>query len=241
MHPPLPSNLVNAINDAPDDDAPRLAAADWFRENGAADRADFIEVQVAWDKLPVCFSCQGNPGWRATAIREKQVRPGLYPCDHCPRNGLVVREEQLLDVAAAEFWAEFPGCVTDWWWVRGFVEKIRLPGDDWVALGDGFRAAHPLRRVVLCEVPSWATSQYGPGTYQIPGRTKSHELNRRLDYQDGCRWLIEKEWPGVEFEWNISRIIDARWDTSFTDIPTQLQRMRDEIIRQQGIPPHLVG
>lgn len=38
--------LFAAVIAAPADDAPRLALADWFRENGEEERAEFIEVQV---------------------------------------------------------------------------------------------------------------------------------------------------------------------------------------------------
>jgi uncharacterized protein (TIGR02996 family) len=39
--------LLDAILDAPGDDAPRLMYADWLRENGDDTRADFIETQIA--------------------------------------------------------------------------------------------------------------------------------------------------------------------------------------------------
>src|SRR5947209_1259489 len=36
---------MNAIREDPDDDAPRLAYADWLEEHGAAERADLLRVQ----------------------------------------------------------------------------------------------------------------------------------------------------------------------------------------------------
>jgi uncharacterized protein (TIGR02996 family) len=38
--------LFDAIADAPDDDAPRLAYADWLESEGDADRAEFIRLQL---------------------------------------------------------------------------------------------------------------------------------------------------------------------------------------------------
>jgi len=40
--------MLGAIADAPDDDAPRLAYADWLTMQGEVDRADFILIQVSW-------------------------------------------------------------------------------------------------------------------------------------------------------------------------------------------------
>ena len=44
--------LLKAIIDAPDDDAPRFAYADWIKKHGDRDRAEFIRVQCALDKMP---------------------------------------------------------------------------------------------------------------------------------------------------------------------------------------------
>jgi uncharacterized protein (TIGR02996 family) len=40
-----------AIREAPEEDGPRLVYADWLEEQGEADRAEFIRVQCALDKL----------------------------------------------------------------------------------------------------------------------------------------------------------------------------------------------
>jgi len=39
--------LIAAIAAAPDDDLPRLVAADWFDENGQSERAEFIRLQIS--------------------------------------------------------------------------------------------------------------------------------------------------------------------------------------------------
>lgn len=44
--------LVAGILANPDDDTPRLVAADWFEENGDAARGEFIRVQVNRARLP---------------------------------------------------------------------------------------------------------------------------------------------------------------------------------------------
>jgi uncharacterized protein (TIGR02996 family) len=43
--------LLRAIQEAPDDDAPRLIYADWLEERGDAERAEFIRVQCALARM----------------------------------------------------------------------------------------------------------------------------------------------------------------------------------------------
>src|SRR5919199_887033 len=47
-----PSAFLDAVLDAPEDDAPRLVYADWLDEHGDHDRAEFIRVQVERVRLP---------------------------------------------------------------------------------------------------------------------------------------------------------------------------------------------
>ncbi len=44
--------FIQAIREAPHDDAPRLIYADWLEEHGQADRADFIRVQCRLAQTP---------------------------------------------------------------------------------------------------------------------------------------------------------------------------------------------
>jgi uncharacterized protein (TIGR02996 family) len=53
--PSIRAALIAAIREAPDDDAPRLMAADWFEEQGGeanTARAEFIRVQIQRANLP---------------------------------------------------------------------------------------------------------------------------------------------------------------------------------------------
>ena len=45
-------DLYRAVLDSPEDDAPRLIYADWLDEHGRPDRAEFIRVQCAMDRIP---------------------------------------------------------------------------------------------------------------------------------------------------------------------------------------------
>jgi uncharacterized protein (TIGR02996 family) len=56
--------LLDDIREHPDDDVPRLVCADWYEENGQAERAEFIRVQVQLARAP--FG-PGSPALRRRA------------------------------------------------------------------------------------------------------------------------------------------------------------------------------
>jgi uncharacterized protein (TIGR02996 family) len=104
-----------AIREAPSDDAPRLAYADWLDEQGVtagAVHAEFIRVQVALARLP----------------------------DDDPRRpGLERREQDLLEVHRDEWLAELPA------WARqescefrrGFVGAASITAEQFLRGGEG--------------------------------------------------------------------------------------------------------
>jgi uncharacterized protein (TIGR02996 family) len=91
--------LLQAVIDAPDDDAPRLAYADHREALGDSDRAAFIRVQCALDKM-------------ATKAPE---RPALE-----------ARERGLLERCGWDWAAEFGTKITQWVYRRGFIERVEM-------------------------------------------------------------------------------------------------------------------
>lgn len=77
-------NMLDYIVANIDDDTPRLVYADWLEENGRADRAEFVRVQVERARLPA---------WDVA-----QVRLGLREADLLRRHG----EEWLAELPAVE-------------------------------------------------------------------------------------------------------------------------------------------
>src|SRR5262245_41290558 len=69
--------LLNAVLDAPDDDAPRLIYADWLEENGDPDRAEFIRLQVERARLPRHDPVRWRPGERERALEEAHRKEWL--------------------------------------------------------------------------------------------------------------------------------------------------------------------
>src|SRR5687767_9906673 len=66
--------FLRAIEDAPDDDAPRLVYADWLEEHGDEPRAELIRLQVEAARLP-----DSDPRRAELAGRADQIRNARQP------------------------------------------------------------------------------------------------------------------------------------------------------------------
>src|ERR1044072_5087380 len=89
--------FLKAIIESPDDAAPRLIFADWLEEHGDTERGEFIRLQCALAQLPA-----GDP-------RVPQMRR---------------HEEELLARYSWEWAAGFGWRISQWQFVRGFVERV---------------------------------------------------------------------------------------------------------------------
>lgn len=75
---PLPRMLMEAIASAPDDDAPRLVAADWFEEHGQPERGELISVQCRLEKLDPA-SPEREPLVERMRALLRELKPGWKP------------------------------------------------------------------------------------------------------------------------------------------------------------------
>lgn len=121
--------LLRALLADPDDDALRLALADWFEENDEAARAEFVRVQVEL--------ARGAP-------------------DPARRLELEIRQAQLLIAHDREWVAPLarvlncnPGQWGGWVFRRGFVEYFNLPAMVILKHGDRLARLTPVRELLL--------------------------------------------------------------------------------------------
>jgi uncharacterized protein (TIGR02996 family) len=91
--------FLRAIIENPDDDTPRVIYADWLDEHGDTARAEFIRVQIELAGLPIY----------------DRRRPALLR-----------REYELLNDGWPRWAAPLIGRIRRWWFLRGFVEKVRM-------------------------------------------------------------------------------------------------------------------
>ena len=148
--------LLAAVLAAPDDDVVRKAYADWCRENGQEERADFIEVQLRIAELRAgcsCGECVGLRGGRqhtngGCAVGRDRVE---MPDGSSRRSFVRERQAKLLD-ENAYLWFPPPlvACLSNTGTLfktatpgmiaahitRGFVSEVRCTLVEWCG-GDG--------------------------------------------------------------------------------------------------------
>ncbi|MDB5312473.1 MAG: hypothetical protein JWO38_6675 [Gemmataceae bacterium] len=148
-HPDWAAFLA-AIVAAPDDDTPRLVAADWLDEHGDGDRAAFIRVQVDLARLAAA-GLGASP--EADRLRAKEraflgavsyFHP-LWAAEACPELVRVMFREDAANPLTAMHvdGAERLG------FSRGFVEVVACPAEDWLTHGAAVRGRQPVREVGL--------------------------------------------------------------------------------------------
>ncbi len=117
--------FLQAIREAPDDDAPRLIYADWLEEQGGASRtarADFIRIHCRLNELP----------------------------DEDPaRDRLEDEAADLLAEYEAEWIQPLHGVVEDWRFFRGFIEHVRISGENLLIHAENLFDFAPLRSLHL--------------------------------------------------------------------------------------------
>ena len=153
--------FLAAIRAAPDDDLPRLVAADWLDEmetDEAAERAEFIRLQVELAK-PQFFTRAGNPRLRRKRAARERARSILL------RYAAVLAPG--VEVVTSDKWRRTLGNTSAAvWYERGFVTRVSAPLA--VLNGGGCRGG--------CEGggrwAEWGTSRPCPhcrGTGRTPG------------------------------------------------------------------------
>lgn len=113
--------FLQAIIEAPDDDAPRLIYADWLEDRGDP-RGTFIRVQCMLATLPD---------------------------DHPSRPELEDEERDLLTSYKADWDAPFARAAKGWEYSRGFVEAITLSDVAFAEHGDRLFRDSPIRRLTM--------------------------------------------------------------------------------------------
>jgi uncharacterized protein (TIGR02996 family) len=117
--------FLQAIRETPDDDAPRLIYADWLEEQGGAARTA-----------------------RASFIRN-QCRLAELPEDDPARDALEDEEADLLTEYEDEWTQPLQDIAEDWRFSRGFIEHIRIRGDNLLTHAERLFDLAPLRSLHL--------------------------------------------------------------------------------------------
>jgi uncharacterized protein (TIGR02996 family) len=124
--------LLRAILADPGDEYLRLVFADWLEENGNADRAALIRVQIELAR---------GPNDELAVLEEQLLGPGGSKFGQ-------QRREWALPPEMRKVW---PAGIGGWEWHRGFPEVWHSPLDLWQIYGAELSNACPIRRVELID------------------------------------------------------------------------------------------
>jgi uncharacterized protein (TIGR02996 family) len=112
--------FFDRIRDEPDDDAPRLIYADWLDENGQPERAEFVRVQCALERLP-----DDDP--QQAVLRERQ--------------------RQLRDEHEDRWTAELRQLGAQCGLNRGVIDNVSIDTGQFLACGEAIFDLAPVRKV----------------------------------------------------------------------------------------------
>jgi uncharacterized protein (TIGR02996 family) len=118
------STFIQMIREHPDDDGPRLVFADWLEEQGEADRAEFIRVQIELSNLP-----QDDP--RRSELEDRQ---------------------EVLQLSHRRSWiGRFEGNVAHVIFRRGLPESVQCSAATFLQIFQTLLERWPIRELHLVE------------------------------------------------------------------------------------------
>jgi uncharacterized protein (TIGR02996 family) len=228
----LPIGFIQAIRETPDDDLPRLVAADWLEEHGESERSEFIRVQCKLaahlkvfedaEKRPRRKKLGRPPNSERLPLIAKQLTVG--ETGECRRREVDLLHKNWHDWLSStnpHYFATNRNGMKIGWLIkpqgedarlirtvfrRGFVEEVTCTADDWLAHGYAIVGATPVRLVRLTTLPR----DYEAVVY-----------NGKLMAWSGSRW------PGIKFELppdrNVIRVVRPSFREQFGDL--------DEVVR----------
>lgn len=219
-------DMLRAVLAHPEDDAPRLIMADWYSDNGQEERGEFIRIQceLATRKyIPAhdhrnrpCKACQFLSRRSKLLKREEELRERwarhwvlplakvFYPDTKLIEDGNYSQHGNRAAGAGVKNILDSPQVT--WEFKRGYVDSIRLDANTFLEKagnvypdlvpGTIFSVA-PIRKVELTTRVGYSIVA---GICTIAGRKKKHDGSKRPLGADWDQWLLEQEFPGVEFQ-----------------------------------------
>lgn len=149
--------LLRAVLADPASDDARLILADWYEENGQADRGEFVRVQCQIAALNAelmsdedcdATNCPGCGERRELQRRQRELMDAITP--YRTTDGRAGQSPARVLWARPAVWN---GCGVKF--SRGFISEIRLPLALFLEHARDLFAAHPITAVVLTDRESW--------------------------------------------------------------------------------------
>ncbi len=202
--------FLQAILEAPDDDAPRLIYADHMDENGQPERAEFVRLQVALARPrqpdDMCHHNLTMPQYCPRCRLRRREREllgrwqGRWTIDML--DGIpTLHRSPLIQLAALDATAvgRWPGDDCMFRFRRGFVEFIQCTAADFLAHADALTAAAPIREARLTTWPQTVGRGFGGQPRSLEGRQVVIETPPAWSMREEVEALLAAEWPQIDF------------------------------------------
>lgn len=241
--------FIDRIRQSPDDDLPRLVAADFLEEQGESDRAAFIRVQVEIARHGGCEITRMDCGKTSKGCqfhRRKDNPLSFEWCQACKRIEELKREEERLHGANYSAHLETLPLISHptgyhdrigiysgngyVQFVRGFVENIRIRGADWIERHEAILRCNPVRKVAFT---AWPHSEVLISHGMI-GIIESGLPRGAQTAQEATAALCKgygAVWPGIEF--TFEREADLSWTTQGTAAEAVQRRIGNALAEQR--------
>jgi uncharacterized protein (TIGR02996 family) len=164
--------FLAAVAAAPDDDLPRLVAADWLEESGDADRAEFIRLQCE-------LALPGDPD-RAERLRTREreflnspAAAWLWAVEACPN--IVTTTFDPMAPPLRSFAIHNANRVK---FRRGFPAEVSCSAREWLDHGAGVVPRQPVVSVTLTQCDDLPIENWWPMLGTL-GRLRSVFLDSR--------------------------------------------------------------
>ncbi len=199
---PLDARLLAAVLAEPDNDALRLVSADWWEEQGEAERAEFVRVQI---ELAMREGYAGADRSRWSDELKRRMEK-LYS-----------REQELLTLSVEQRWPDYAPGIPCWLnadstvtvhreagarsvysstvaFRRGFVHALTCTAADWIAHADAIRAQNPVQAVTLT---TWPGNDNGSSCIIRFGDTISRCTASVREFRTQA--ALNRIWHGIDF------------------------------------------
>ena len=149
--------FLRAVVASPDDDLPRLVAADWLDEQGESLRAEFIRIQMELVRSVLSEERADGLRQRERELLQHPTGGPLWALESCPN---VVRMNfhypmnslgglELAEMHRVQF-------------RRGFPHALICPANDWMHYGVGIVPRQPLEKLTLTQCDDLPLHRWWP-------------------------------------------------------------------------------
>jgi uncharacterized protein (TIGR02996 family) len=175
--------FLAAVASAPDDDLPRLVAADWLEEHGDTERAEFIRLQCELARTTDAQRAD-QLQWRERELLNSPTGAWLWAVEACPN--IVNTSFDAMAPPLRSFSIHNANRVQ---FRRGFPASVSCTAKEWLHYGASTVPRQPLVSLTLTQCDELTIENWWPMLDTL-GRMRSIYLDSR--WRQLPKWLSER-------------------------------------------------